>query len=200
MIDAETRARLLDRSPFNVVEIDLPESPKGADPYEHAAETLEEWTLQGILTADHEEALWPLEQEYDGPRRTAPHPARFPLPGPGGRLRARRGSTHERTQPGPKEDRLRLTRATRHNLSPIFSLHEGNAWPILEPALDGDPWAGGPEGTVHRVWRVSDPDILAAVTAELAASELLIADGITATRPPTHTRRRSAARARTASR
>ncbi len=29
---------------------------------------------------------------------------------------------HERTHPGPKEDRLRLTRATQANLSPIFSL------------------------------------------------------------------------------
>ena len=29
--------------------------------------------------------------------------------------------------PGPKEDRLRLTRATRANLSPIFSLYDGDA-------------------------------------------------------------------------
>jgi uncharacterized protein (DUF1015 family) len=179
VIDTEARARLLDRSPFNVVEIDLPKGPQGADPYEHAAETLEEWTLQGILTADREEALWPLEQEYDGPDG-ARHTRRGFLCrvavteyGPG------LVRPHERTQPGPKEDRLRLTRATRHNLSPIFSLHEGNAWPILEPALDGDPWGEvtDPEGTVHRVWRVADPDILAAVTAELANSELLIADG-----------------------
>ena len=39
---------------------------------------------------------------------------------------------HERTQPGPKEDRLRLTEATRHNLSPIFSLHPGDAWRHLD--------------------------------------------------------------------
>ena len=45
---------------------------------------------------------------------------------------------HERTHPGPKEDRLRLTRATRANLSPIFSLYDdpGNAaWGALEPHL-----------------------------------------------------------------
>jgi uncharacterized protein (DUF1015 family) len=179
VIDADARATLLARSPFNVVEIDLPVAPTGADPYEHAAETLEEWTLQGILTADRDDALWALEQEYEGPD---------------GRRHARRGflcrvaiteygpglvRPHERTQPGPKEDRLRLTRATRHNLSPIFSLHEGNAWPILEPSLGGEPWGEvtDPDGTVHRIWRVSDPEVLAAVTAELAGSELLIADG-----------------------
>ena len=179
VIDADARAALLARSPFNVVELDLPVAPEGADPYEHAAETLEEWTLQGILAADRDEALWALEQEYEGPD---------------GRRHTRRGflcrvgvtdygpglvRPHERTQPGPKEDRLRLTRATRHNLSPIFSLHEGNAWPILEPSLGGEPWGEvtDPDGTVHRIWRVSDPEVLAAVTAELAGSELLIADG-----------------------
>ena len=34
---------------------------------------------------------------------------------------------HERTHPGPKEDRLRLTRATKANLSPIFSLFDDPA-------------------------------------------------------------------------
>jgi uncharacterized protein (DUF1015 family) len=86
---------------------------------------------------------------------------------------------HERTQPGPKEDRLRLTVATRHNLSPIFSLHEGDAWPHVEGALAEDPWAEitDDEGTTHRLWRIGDPAVHAAVAAELADSELLIADG-----------------------
>jgi uncharacterized protein (DUF1015 family) len=62
VIDAEMRRELLARSPFNVVEIDLPEAPGGGDPYEHAAETLEAWTLEGILTADREPAMWALTQ------------------------------------------------------------------------------------------------------------------------------------------
>ena len=43
----------------------------------------------------------------------------------------------------------------------------------------GEPWGtvADPDGTIHRIWRVADPDVLAAVTAELAESELLIADG-----------------------
>jgi uncharacterized protein (DUF1015 family) len=179
VIDAEQRKRLVARSAFNAVELDLPEAPDGADPYEHAAETLEEWTLQGILQADRDDTLWALEQEYEGPD--------------GGR-HTRRGflgrvavtpygegpvRPHERTQPGPKEDRLRLTRATRHNLSPIFSLHEGNAWPLLAPAAAGEPWgdATDGDGNTHRVWRIDDPEVIAAVSAELEGAELLIADG-----------------------
>jgi uncharacterized protein (DUF1015 family) len=179
VIDARRRVALLARSPFNVVEIDLPEAPDGGDRYEHAAETLEEWTLQGILTADREPALWALTQDYDAPdgsratRRGVLCRVRVTPYGPG------LVRPHERTQPGPKEDRLRLTEATRFNLSPIFSLHEGDAWRHLEGFTRGEPWAEvtDDEGTTHRVWRIDDAEAHRAVTAELDDSELLIADG-----------------------
>jgi uncharacterized protein (DUF1015 family) len=179
VIDGPMRAALLERSPFNVVELDLPVSPGGRDPYEHAAETLEAWTLQGVLVADREESLWALEQEYEGPdgsrhtRRGFLCRVRVTDYGPG------KVRPHERTQPGPKEDRLRLTQATRHNLSPIFSLHEGNAWPHLADSATGEPWgeATDADGTVNRIWRIDVPAVIEAVQSELASSELLIADG-----------------------
>jgi uncharacterized protein (DUF1015 family) len=86
---------------------------------------------------------------------------------------------HERTQPGPKEDRLRLTEATRHNLSPIFALHPGAVWNLIEPHTAGAPWGEvtDGDGTVHRVWRIADPALHEPLAAELAEAELLIADG-----------------------
>src|SRR5205085_2463796 len=51
VIDAPMRAGLIGRSPFNVVELDLPEAPDDADPYEHAAETLEAWQAVEAATA-----------------------------------------------------------------------------------------------------------------------------------------------------
>jgi uncharacterized protein (DUF1015 family) len=89
---------------------------------------------------------------------------------------------HERTHPGPKEDRLRLTRATRANLSPIFSLYsdpEQRAWRALAPALEAPPWGEltDEDGTHHRLWRVADPDVIATVQEALGGAELLIADG-----------------------
>jgi uncharacterized protein (DUF1015 family) len=179
VIDAEQRAALLRRSAFNVVELDLPRAPAGGDPYEHAAETLEEWTLQGVLTADREPAIWALTQDYTAPdgsqhtRRGLLARVRVTEYGPG-RIRP-----HERTQPGPKEDRLRLTRATRHNLSPIFALSAGDAWPRVEAATRDEPWgeATDADGTVNRIWRVGDAEVHRQVTADLAESELLIADG-----------------------
>jgi uncharacterized protein (DUF1015 family) len=179
VIDASRREQLLARSPFNVVELDLPRSPAGGDPYQHAAETLEEWTLQGILAADREPALWAVTQQYsapDGSRRTRRALlCRVRVTGYGSGL----VRPHERTQPGPKEDRLNLTRATRHNLSPIFSLHPGDVWRHLDGFTRGEPWGevADDEGTLHRVWRIDDPEAHRAVTAELADAELLIADG-----------------------
>ncbi len=179
VVDARRRAELLARSPFNVVELDLPESPSGGDRYEHAAETLEEWTLQGILAADREQAIWALTQEY-----TAAGGARHTRRGLLCRVRVTEYGAglvrpHERTQPGPKLDRLKLTEATRHNLSPIFSLHPGDAWRHVEGYTRADPWAEvtDDEGTTHRIWRIGEPEAARAVAAELAEAELLIADG-----------------------
>jgi uncharacterized protein (DUF1015 family) len=89
---------------------------------------------------------------------------------------------HERTHPGPKEDRLRLTRATRANISPIFSLYSdpaNAAWSALEPATTEAPWGevSDADGTVHRLWRVADPQAIAAVQGATRDAELLIADG-----------------------
>jgi len=179
VIDPQRRAELLARSPLNVVEIDLPEAPADRDPYEHAAETLEAWTLQGVLVADHEPAIWALTQDYTGPdgaprtRHGILARIRVTDYGPG-LIRP-----HERTQPGPKEDRLRLTVATRHNVSPIFALHAGSVWPTIQPQLDGEPWGevADADGTVHRVWRIADSRVHDSIAAELADAELLIADG-----------------------
>jgi uncharacterized protein (DUF1015 family) len=178
VIDDAQRAELTGRSPYNVVELDLPRDPGGGDPYEHAAELLTEWTGEGILTQDSEPAIWALEQDYtapDGSRLTRRgFLARVKLAPYGEGIRP-----HERTQPGPKEDRLRLTRATHHNLSPIFALHPGDAWRHLEPAVAGDPWGEvtDGDGTTHRVWRIEDPGVHEAIAAELSPGELLIADG-----------------------
>ena len=182
VIDAPMRAELAARSPFNVVEIDLPQASDGGDPYQHAQETLEEWIHQGVMVREREPALWVLTQDYTGPdgnsytRHGFFARVRVEDYGPG-KIRA-----HERTQPGPKEDRLRLTRATRANLSPIFSLFSdpaGEAWGALEAVTQEQPFdtVTDSDGTVNRLWRVAEPGTIERVREALADRELLIADG-----------------------
>jgi uncharacterized protein (DUF1015 family) len=179
VIDSEQRRALEESSPYNVVRIDL---PVGDDPYEAAAHQLAEWRQEGVVVEDSEPALWPLEQDYTGPdgqqRTRRGFLARVRIEDYGaGRIRP-----HERTHPGPKEDRLRLTRATKANLSPIFSLFSdpgGQAWKALQTATAQPPWGQttDEDGTVNRLWRVSDPDAIAAVQDALGGVEMLIADG-----------------------
>jgi uncharacterized protein (DUF1015 family) len=179
VIDAEQRAALADRSPYNVVRIDL---PQGEDPYGTAAEQLASWERDQVVVRDERPALWALAQDFvgpDGQRRTRRgFLARVRVEEYGaGRIRP-----HERTHPGPKEDRLMLTRATRANLSPIFSLFDDPgkaAWGALEPAISGEPWGEtrDEDGTVNRVWRVEDEAAIATVQRALKGTELLIADG-----------------------
>jgi uncharacterized protein (DUF1015 family) len=180
VIGTEQRADLEARSPNNVVRIDLPRAD--GDPYRHAADLLAEWRADGVVVRDEHDAFWPLEQDYTGPdgqartRRGFLARVRVEDYGPG-RIRP-----HERTHPGPKEDRLRLTRATRTNLSPIFSLFSdpsGAAWGALAPFTEQAPWGQtiDDDGTVNRLWRVDDRSAIGQVKQALADAELLIADG-----------------------
>jgi uncharacterized protein (DUF1015 family) len=134
------------------------------------------------VVRDDAPAIWILRQSYTGPDGRAltrqGFLARVRVTDYGaGRIRP-----HERTHPGPKEDRLRLTRATQANLSPIFSLYsdpQQRAWQALAPFTAGPPWgeATDDEGTRNELWRVTDADAIAAVQDALADAELLIADG-----------------------
>jgi uncharacterized protein (DUF1015 family) len=167
VISDEQRAEYLARSPHNVVHLTLPDSE------EEAARTLERWRDEGVLVEDDEPAYWWLSQRYTGPDgvertregvvaalRAQPYEDRVVLP-------------HERTHAGPKEGRLRLLRATRTHLEPIFLLWDGT----IDVDGLGEPDVAVTEGGVEaRLWRL-DPEFGDALTEELRDAQLLIADG-----------------------
>jgi uncharacterized protein (DUF1015 family) len=180
VIDEDQRADLEASSPYNVVRLDL---PIGVDPYDNAARLLSAWREEDVIVRDEQPAVWALEQAYTGPdgqvRKRTGFLARVRVEDYGpGRIRP-----HERTHPGPKEDRLRLTRATKANLSPIFSLYDdpaGAATGALAQAINGHhPWgqAIDDDGTVNRLWRIDDAATIATIHDALNNTELLIADG-----------------------
>ena len=177
VIDDAQRAALVARSPYNVVSIDLPVG--GDDRYREAATQLRAWIDEGVVVADDTPALWTLAQDYTGPdgrQRTRQGIfARVRVEDYGaGRIRP-----HERTHPGPKEDRLRLTRATQANLSPIFSLYSDPSGIAASTIDAAQPWAEttDDDGTVNRLGQVTDPAVIDAFAAALTDTELLIADG-----------------------
>src|SRR5919202_1429558 len=143
VISPAEREQLLARSPHNVVHLTLPDSE------EQAARDLTAWRRDEILVRDDEPSFWALSQRYVGPDgvertrngivaslRAEPYERGVVLP-------------HERTHAGPKEGRLRLLRALRTQLEPIFLLHEGD--PVELPRREPDLEVGG-----DRLWRVDD--------------------------------------------
>jgi uncharacterized protein (DUF1015 family) len=180
VIDERQREELEARSPYNVVRVDLPRG--NGDRYENAAKQLAEWERDGVIVRDMVETIWLLAQEYTGPDQVnrIRHGilARVRVEEYGqGKVRP-----HERTHPGPKEDRLRLTRATRANLSPIFSLYddpEGVVSSSVEQYISQPPFGEATEtdGTLDRLWRIEDGGVIARIAETLTSTELLIADG-----------------------
>jgi uncharacterized protein (DUF1015 family) len=180
VIDERQREELEARSPYNAVRIDLPRG--NGDRYENAAAQLAEWEREGVLVRDTNDAIWLLAQEYTGPdevnRIRHGILARVRVEEYGqGKIRP-----HERTHPGPKEDRLRLTRATKANLSPIFSLYDdpdGVVSNAVEQFISQPTFGQATEndGTVDRLWRIEDRDVISSVAEALTSTELLIADG-----------------------
>ncbi len=160
VITDEQREQLRARNPHNVVRLTLPDSE------EQAARDLAEWRAQGILV-EEPPAVWALEQDYVGPDGVAR--TRFGIVAS---LKVEPYETgtvlpHERTHAGPKEGRLRLLRATRVQLEPIFLLYDGPA-PVGRPDRPPDLEAEG-----AKLWRLDDPMLVRAFDDK----QLLIADG-----------------------
>ena len=167
VISERTRADYLARDPHNIVHLTLPDSERDA------ADALEAWRRDDVLVEERAPSYWWLSQEYVGPDgvartreglvaalRLEPYSARVVLP-------------HERTHAGPKEGRLRLLRATRTQLEPIFLLWDGS---IAVDGLGTPALAADESGVASRLWRL-DADFGAALTEELRDAQLLIADG-----------------------
>ena len=175
VIGPEQRERYLAASPYNVVRLILPDSP------EEAARLFAEWRREGILVEEDEDAVWWLRQDYEGPDGVA---------------RTRQGVAvslglepyatgvvrpHERTHAGPKATQLDLLRATHASLSPILLLYDdpsAGARRALESLVEGEPLLSAQDGpSTNSVWRITDPEAIAAARDALAAQRLVIADG-----------------------
>jgi uncharacterized protein (DUF1015 family) len=161
VISGDERRDYLARSPYNIVHLTLPDSP------EQAATELGRWRADGALARDGE-AFWWVAQDYTGPDGVARTREGFAAAVEATPYESGQVLPHERTHAGPKEDRLRLLRATRTQLEPIFLLYDADApfsRPAREPAVDVT------ESAVRtRVWPIEDDP----VTIE---TPLLIADG-----------------------
>ncbi|MEX0786713.1 MAG: DUF1015 domain-containing protein, partial [Dehalococcoidia bacterium] len=181
VIDAEQQAALHERSPHNVIRLELGEQRDDDSPednrYTRAASTLRAWRASGALAQDEQPSFYVHTHEFAHEGKRYRRTALFGLlrlePWESGAVRP-----HEETMRGPKEDRLQLLRALRTNVSPIFALYrDGSATPpVMEratPLFDAET----PEGDRHALSALSAPEDIQSIADALRDQPAYILDG-----------------------
>jgi uncharacterized protein (DUF1015 family) len=187
-ISPEMQARYYDLAPHNLVRIIrgryLPNDGPHENVYLRASRHFREWKEERIMVSETEPALYPYYQEYSLPGRAA-----APLLRRGFialvRLQdysARVVHRHEETLSRPKADRLELLKATRAHFGQIFMLYgdpEGSIEAALEAHCRDPAWQSleDEHGTLHCVWRVTDPLTIEQIAEAMVDRQLVIADG-----------------------
>ena len=181
VINSEQQKELMNSSQYNVVHIDFNDG-EGDEKYKISMNTLNNWIENNILALDDKESLYPYLQEFEykgkgykrigliGLVKIHEFKDKIILP-------------HEETFSGPKEDRLKLLRACKTNLSPIFGVYDNNDKKIdniineflksNQPIVE----ARSTDGILNKIWQISDSEIINKIEENFNDKEILIADG-----------------------
>jgi uncharacterized protein (DUF1015 family) len=184
IISPSEQMRLHERHPYNAVRIELPfsESNEPTERYANAAKQFRSWLESGVLVTDDLPSMYVYRQDY-----VVPDGTRGRVAGVIGALDLEEFGAdsgilpHERTMPGPIEDRLMLLRACPVNISPIYGIYRGNS--ALAPYFDSlanrppDARFSDENGILHRLWAIHAPAEIGVLGDALRASSLVIADG-----------------------
>ncbi|MFO7698750.1 MAG: DUF1015 domain-containing protein [Anaerolineae bacterium] len=178
VIGERQRRTFADRSSHNIVLLD--KGPEGHDDawYEQAAALKDQWLVEGVLQMDASPAFYGYQQVFtlQGASYTRTGFIAAVRLAPWGQGI----HPHERTRTGDRADRLKLTRAMRANMSPVFGLYrdpEGIVDPLLRvpsrPLLD----RACVDDVEHTFWRIDDPLDVQRLQGYFAEEDIVIADG-----------------------
>jgi uncharacterized protein (DUF1015 family) len=184
VIPAGEREHWFERDPHNAIRLELCRdvAEESTTDYAEIRRTLQAWQQSGVLVREARPALYGLRQHFRAPDGT-PHTreafyALLHLED----YERRIVRPHEQTLAGPKADRLKLIRATRANLSPVFLLFEDREdalGSVLAPAFESDAVLEIAEagGIRQCLAPIDDPARIRALQEPLAERPLVIADG-----------------------
>jgi uncharacterized protein (DUF1015 family) len=186
VISPEEQEMYHERHPYNMIRLILgrrrPNDNEHNNWYKRAAEALGAWQQEGVLLRDSKPAFYDYEIDY----QESPH-----------QLRMRQGVIclvrlqdfshgsvlpHERTYEGTKSERLQLMRACNANLSQVFALYPDPLQEVSQclrqgrkdkPVFDFTD----SKGIHHRMWRVSQAEVIHRVVESMRDKVTFIADG-----------------------
>ena len=184
IITPDTEQELLHHSEYNFINLEhgqqLPSDTDEDNKYTRSAATLERWLNKGILKTDGLPAIY-LHQHcfsYNGARYIRRSIITAVRLEDWDRMIIR---PHENTRGKPKDDRLNLLWALQANTSPIFAMFEDQRQQIaslLTEKEQGQPIIDltSSEGE-HRIWAITNPEVLNQISTSLSDRPLYIADG-----------------------
>jgi uncharacterized protein (DUF1015 family) len=185
--------RYYEASPYNLIRIILGKHEPGDDDqnnvYTRAAEYLHNWRKDHILAEESQPAVYGYSQTYIVPGTSE--------------TRERRGFIalghlydyadkvvyrHEQTFPKHKSDRLALFKATRAYCEQIYMLYSDPAFTAEKLIFEGSFPNGFDDNpadlaitdeynVVHRLWKLTDPNLINLLLTAMADKKLIIADG-----------------------
>ena len=182
VITPELQHELYDRSPYNIVRLELARRGLSDDPYERAAETAQTWKDSGVLKHDEEPSIYVTEEEFEYR----------------GRILRRRGFIagvrledydqevvlpHEGTRSEWVADRVRLMGTAQSNYSPLLVIYRDDlrfsVTNLVRAIAGGEPTVvfKPPDMPQLRMWRVTDTGTINVIQSVLRDSEIFIADG-----------------------
>lgn len=174
-------------SPYNLIPIEKGKSRSADSPsdnvYTRAAKLLNEWIRAKVIVKDASPSLYAYFQEYTVPgtseRRTRKG---FIAVGRIEDYSAGAVFRHEQTLSGPKADRLELLRNTQTHTGQLFMLYSDPASRVdalLDSAARSKPEVEIRDeyDVVHKLWAMTDAQIIETIRREMADKKLVIADG-----------------------
>jgi uncharacterized protein (DUF1015 family) len=181
VISPALQQRCHDLSPYNFIQILLRKDAPGEDKYNAAADCFRKWLEDETFVQDKAPAIYFYSLQYKIKGQTKTRMGFIAL------LRLEdqnsRVLRHEHTRLAPKEDRLKLLRQVRANLSPIFVifLDKKRIIPYIyeRQAKEKEPFIEliDQEKNIHRLWRIDSPQVLENMREKLKYEDIFIADG-----------------------
>lgn len=183
-ITPEMQQRYYCSSAYNLVRIILGQREEADDNrqnvYSRAARDFQDWRQKGILRQDFKPSIYVYSQAFCAPGSSNLVERRgFIALGHLEDYSAEVVFRHEQTLSKPKADRLNLLRATRAHFGQLFMLYEdtGEIESLLAPKVNPDIEVSDEYRVAHRVWQISDGQVIEAVQAAMKDKKLIIADG-----------------------
>ena len=180
VITSDYQDELYKKSPYNIVRLIL---TKGENRYEDAKNFFEKWQEENILIHTKKPCIFYLIQKYTAPNGKKIERKGFIAKNKTEKYETKKDLPHEFTMGGPKEDRLKLTKACEANFSQIFLVYNDPQKQIENKILpklqDKKPFIDVVDdgGVQNIVYLIDDEDDIKIFEKTLEDKTVLIADG-----------------------